>query len=172
MRPFFVGGGWWCGGGSADDEAGGDEEFALEVGAAGVFCLLAESFKGGVREVGAGEADGGQRGQGEFGEVNVVEADDGEVMGDAEAFHVCGAQDADGGHVVGADDGRGARGEGLQLAVAGDASFEGVVALDDPLFLEGEAGGLDGGAEVVFAGDGGMEFVGAGKERRSCYGRA
>ena len=126
------------GGGSADDEAGGDEEFALEVGAVGVFGLLAESFKGGVGEIGAGEADGGQRGQRELGEVNVVEADDGEVLGHAQAFHVGGAEDADGGHVVGADDGRGARGEGLQLAVAGDAAFERVVALDDPLFLDRE----------------------------------
>ena len=128
-----VGGG---GGGSADNEAGGDEKLALRFGAVGVFGLLAEGFKGGAREIGAGEADGGQGRQRELGEVDVVEADDGEVLGHAQAFHVSGAQDADGGHVVGADDGRGARGERLQLAEAGDAALERVVALDDPLFLD------------------------------------
>jgi hypothetical protein len=74
--------------------------------------IAARAFgEGGAGEIGAREADGGERGQRELGESDVVEADDREIVGHAQAFHVGGAQNADGGHVVGADDGGGARGE-------------------------------------------------------------
>ena len=63
--------------------------------------LLAESFKGCARQVGAREADGRKGRQRELGEVDVVEADDGEVLRYAQALNVGGAQHADGGHVVG-----------------------------------------------------------------------
>ena len=110
--------------GSADDETGGDEKLASHVGIAGVFRLLAKGFKGGASQVNAGEPDGGERGQRELGEVDVVKADDGEVLGDAQAFHVGGAEDADGGHVVGAEDGGGLRRECAQPAESGHAALQ------------------------------------------------
>ena len=53
-------------------------------------------------------------------------------------------------------------GERLQLSKAGDAAFKRVVALDDPILLDGQLGRIHRSAEVVFARDGRMELV------RSC----
>ncbi len=51
-----------------------------------------------------------------------------------------------------------------QLLEARDAALEGVVALDDPLFLDRQTGRLHGGAEVVFARNGGVKAMRAGEE--------
>src|ERR1035437_3878511 len=93
-----------------------------------------------------------------------VKADGGQILGHAQAFHVSCAEHTDGGHVVGADDGCRARRECLQLAVACHAAFERVVALDDPFFLEGQLRRLHCRAEIVFARNGGVELVRAGKK--------
>ena len=95
-----------------------------------------ESIEGGAREIGAGEPDRGERGQRELGKIDVIETDDREILRHAKTLHVGGAQNADGGHVIGADDGGGTSGELAQLLEARDAALEGVVAFDDPLFLQ------------------------------------
>ena len=69
--------------------------------------MLPQGIEGSAGKVGSGKPDGGQRGQREFGEVDIVEADDREVLRDTQALEVSRAEDADGGHVVGADDCRG-----------------------------------------------------------------
>ena len=98
--------------------------------------MLAERVEGGPRQVSAGQTDSGERGQGEFCEIDVVEADDGQILRHAQTLHVGGAQNADGGHVVRADDGRGPRTESLQLTESDDATLERVIAFDDPLLLD------------------------------------
>jgi len=152
------------GGGAADDEAGGDEELALQAGFAGVFGVDAESFKGGACEVGAGEADGGERRQSEFREVDVVESDDGEVLGYAEALEVGRAKDTDCGHVVGAENGGWLSGERLEFTEADHAAFQGVIALDDPFLLDGKFLGAHRIFKVVLTRDGGMKLVRTSEE--------
>ena len=110
------------------------------------------------------EADAGERGQREFGEIDVVEADNGEILGHAEACQIGRAENADGGHVVGTDEGGGTRGELVQLLEARNASLQRVIALDDPFLLQRQAGGLHGGAEVVLARDGRVQAVRAGQK--------
>ena len=68
--------------------------------------------------------------------MNIVEADDGDIVGDAQAGAIDGVLDADGGHVVGADDGCGHGLECQELAHGRHTAFEGVVALED-------AGGIE-----------------------------
>jgi len=65
-----------------------------------VFSLLTEGFEGGAGKVGAREADGGKRRKSEFSKIDIVEANDTEVLRDAQAFHVGGTQNTNGGHVV------------------------------------------------------------------------
>ena len=72
----------------------------MHLGVARVFCLLAKSLECGAGKVGAREADGGERRKSELGKVDVVEADDAEILGHTQTFHVGGAQDANGGHIV------------------------------------------------------------------------
>jgi hypothetical protein len=52
----------------------------------------------------------------------------------------------------------------LQLLKAGHAALERVVALDDPLLLDRQPGGLHGGAEVVLARDGRVQLVRSGEK--------
>ena len=117
-----------------------------------------------MRQIGAREANGGQRRQRELGEVDVVQPDDREVLGHAQPFVVGGAQNANGGHVVRANDRGRARGERLQLPKSGHAALRRVVALDDPLLLNCQPGGLHRRAKVVLAGDGRVQLVRAGKK--------
>ena len=126
--------------------------------------MLAESFESRACQVNAGEPDGGERRKREFGEINVVEADDGQILGHAQVLHVGGAQNADGGHVIGTDDCGGPRASRLEFAEPRYAALEGVVAFDDPFFLDGQFAFLHCGPKVVLAGDGGVQLVRAGKE--------
>jgi hypothetical protein len=151
-------------GGIADDETCRDQELALQSGIVSAVDLGVERIEGSAGEVSAGEADGGERGKRVLSECNVVEAYHGEILWYAEALSVGSAQNANGGHVVGADDGGGASGELAQLLKACDASFEGVIAFDDPLFLKLKTGGLHSGAKVVFPGDSGVKAVRAREE--------
>lgn len=82
------------------------------------------------------EADGGERREREFCEGYVVEAYDREILWHSEALEICGAQDADGRHVVRTDDCCGLGTEILQLVESGNTTFESVIALDDPFFLD------------------------------------
>ena len=59
----------------------------------------------------------------------------------------------------------------LNCSKPGDAALERVIALDDPLFLKRQTGGLHGGAEVVLARDGGVQAVRAGEEGDGAGGR-
>ena len=52
----------------------------------------------------------------------------------------------------------------LQLCEAGNAAFQGVVALDDPFLIDGHSQALHCSAKVVFTGDGGVELVGPSEE--------
>ena len=109
-----------------------------KLGFPGLFAMLAEGFEAALRQVNAGEPDGGERRKRELGEIDVVEADDGQILGHAQALHVGGAQNADGGHVIRADDCCGPCCRALQFPEAGYAALEGVVALDDPFLLDGQ----------------------------------
>ena len=125
---------------------------------------MPQRLEGGAGKVCARQTDRRERRQGVLGEVHVVEADHREILRHALAGHVRRAQNADGGHVVGANDGARTVAELAQLLIAGDAAFERVVALNDPLLANGQAGGCNGGAEIVLARDGGVEAVRAGEE--------
>jgi hypothetical protein len=118
--------------------------------------MLPERIERGLRQFDAREADGCERGQRELGESDVVEADDGEILRNAEALKVGSAQHSDGRHVIRTDDCRGLGTEILQLIEPGDATLEGVIALNDPLLLDGQFAFLHRGLEVVLAGDGGV----------------
>ena len=96
--------------------------------------------------------------------MDVVEADDGDVAGDAEAELADGAHCADGGEVVGGEDGGGVR-SGLEDALhRGVASVDAVVSFLDESGTLGEV--LLGGAflERVEAGSRGGEAQGATDE--------
>src|ERR1035438_1969801 len=67
-------------------KAGRNQELALNLRAYAMLGLLAQSLKGGAGQVSAREADGRQGRQSELGEVDVVEADDGEVLRYAQAL--------------------------------------------------------------------------------------
>jgi hypothetical protein len=58
----------------------------------------------------------------------------------------------------------GRAGQRLQLRKAGHAALERVVALDDPLLLDGQARVLHGRAKVVFARDGRVQLVRPGEK--------
>src|SRR5580704_555483 len=74
----------------------------------------------------------GQRRNGDLGDVDVVEADDGEIVGHAEAGAVQLVQDADSGHVVGTHDGGWHLLHGEQAVHGGNSTLHGVIAFDDP----------------------------------------
>ena len=96
--------------------------------------------------------------------MDVVKADDGHVLGDAEAALVEGAKGADGGEVVGAEDG-GRRMRCVEkLGHAEHAAFQLVIALDDEALLRGAAGGVHGGEEGDAAEAGGVLGEGAADE--------
>ncbi len=133
-------------------------------GLAGFFGLLAESFEGG-----AARSARERRMVVSGGSVNSAKSMSSRPMterswGTRRPCHVGGAQNADGGHVVGADN----RG-GLALSAC---------SLPNPatpplsvwshsmihFFWMGSPAVLHGGAEVVLAGDGGVQFVRAGEE--------
>src|SRR6202012_960583 len=119
----------------------------------------------GASQIGAREADGSERGERVLVKVDVIEADDGEILRYVQTVHIRRAEDADGGHVIGADNGRGPRAELLQLREAGDAALEGVIAFDDPFLLHGQAGTLHGAAKLILASDGGVQMMGSGEKR-------
>ena len=95
-------------GGLADDETGVD--FADGFGGGVGFEAGQEVVDGFIREVFAGHADGGEWRDGVFGEMDVVETDEGEVVGDFEFGLEERVLNAYGGHVVGAHDGGGTLG--------------------------------------------------------------
>ena len=115
-----------------------------------------EGAEGGVCDLGAGEAEGGEGRHGVGAELDVVEADDGDVAGDAEAELADCAHGADGGEVVGGEDCGGA-GAGLEDALHGVvAAVDAVIAFLDEsgvavevllqrAFLEGLEAGARGG---------------------------
>ena len=102
----------------------------------------------------------------DFGDVDVVEADDGKIVGDAQAGAVELVQDADGGHVVGAHDGGGhllfVCGE--EALHAGDSAFHGVVPFDDPRGVGSDAALLERGGKCGEARLGGVESGGSADE--------
>ncbi len=123
--------------------------------AVGSLDVRQEAAYGGVGEVLAGHADGGEGRDGVLGEVDVVEADEGEVVGDLEAgFEEC-VLDADGGHVVGAHDGGGPVFEGEDFFHGVASAVEGVGAFDEPCGVNIEASdahAVDEGGLAIFGG--------------------
>src|ERR1039457_5781341 len=63
-------GGGWRGGRAADHETGGNQELALHFWIFRIFGLCAQRLKGGARQIGARQADSGERRQRVFGEVH------------------------------------------------------------------------------------------------------
>ena len=96
-------------GGLANDEAGVDFADCFDGGA---YRLEArqEIVDGFIGEIFAGHANGGERRDSVFGEMDVVETDEGEVVGDFKPGLEERVLNADGGHVVRAHDGGWARG--------------------------------------------------------------
>lgn len=123
-----------------------------------------EDLDGFAGELYLRHADGGEGRVDELGEVDVVEADDGHVFGDAEAACLEGAEGADGHEVVGAEDGGGRLGVVEQFGHAGHAAFELVVAFDDELFFGDAAGGGHGLVEGDAAEGGGVLVEGSADE--------
>src|SRR5579863_3300718 len=126
--------------------------------------MLPQGIEGGAGQVGTREPDGGERGQRELRKIDVVEADDREVLGYVEVLHIGGAQDADGRHVVGANDCCRPGGERLEFVESSDAALERVIALNDPLFLDGDLVLLHRILKIVLASDSGMQLVGSGEK--------
>ena len=85
-------------------------------------------------------------------------------MWNAEALEVRCAKDTDGGHVVGADDGGWLSGECPEFAEADDAALQRVIALDNPLSIDGESLRAHRVLEVGLASDGRVQFVRTGEE--------
>ena len=123
-----------------NDETGRDKEFVRQFLICRLFGLSAKRLEGGVCELGAGKSNGCEGRQGELGEIDVFETNDGEIVGHAQALRIGSVEDADGGHIVRADDGSWAGGKALQPLKSGDAAPKPEVALDDPFFLDGQAG--------------------------------
>ena len=96
--------------------------------------------------------------------MNVVEADDGDIVGDAQAGAIDGVLDSDGGHIVGAHDGGGHGLESEELGHGGHASFEGVIALDDAGGIEWDATLFERLGECGEAGLGGVQPSRTGDE--------
>lgn len=93
-------------GGLTNDETGVDfaDSFELSVNRLETREQIVDGL---VCEVFAGHADGGEWGDGVFGEMDVVETDEREVVGDLEFGFEESVLNADGSHVVGAHDGGG-----------------------------------------------------------------
>jgi len=106
-------------------------------------------------EVTAGHTHGGEGRDGVLREVNVIEADEGEVVGNAQVGFEEGVLDADGGHVVGAHDGGWPSGQREDLVHGIAAAVECVIAFDEPLGIGLEAGGLEAAEECGLAALGG-----------------
>ena len=101
-----------------------------------------EVVDGGGGEIATGHADGGEGWDGVFGEVDVVETDEGEVVGDAEVGFEERVLNTDGGHVVGTHDGGWPVGHREDLLHRVVAAIERVIAFDEPVWVGLEAGGL------------------------------
>src|SRR5579864_8550831 len=121
--------------------------------------MLAESFESVLCQVRARKSDRGERREREFSKVDIVEANDGKVLRHAKVLHVDRAQDADGRHVIRTDDRGRPRAERLQLSESDYTALEGVIAFDDPLFLDGEFAFLHRCLKIVQAGDGRMQLA-------------
>ena len=140
------------GGRLADDELGFDAEDAGH-GLAGEF--EEERFGRGASHELERLADGGDARDVEGGGLDVVEADDGDVVGDAEAGVVEGADAAHGGDVVEAEDGGELALAGDEVVDAGVADLGGggvLVELDGELAVDDEAelaGDLHGGVPAI-----------------------
>jgi len=115
-------------------------------------------------EVTAGHTHGGEGRNGVLREVNVVEADEGEVVGNAKVGFEEGVLDADGGHVVGAHDGGGPGGQREDLLHGIAAAIERVIAFDEPVGIGLEAAGLEAAEEGGLATLGGAAGEGAADE--------
>ena len=128
-------------GGLTNDETGADFGWRIDDGV-GRFEAREQVIDGLGGEVAAGHADGGEGRDGVFGEMNVVEADEGEVVGDAKVGFEESVLDADCGHVVGTHDGGGPGGEREDFVHGIAAAVERVIALDEPVGIGLEAGRL------------------------------
>ena len=109
------------------------------MGAQGRYC--------GAGQFKARHLNSGQRRDGHFGDVNVVEADDGEIVGHAQAGAVKLMQNADGGHVVRAHHGCRNRLRGEQALHGRYSALQGMVSFDDPCGVGGDAAFLLSDAE-------------------------
>jgi len=89
-----------------------------------------------------GHPDRGKGRNGVFGEMNVVEADEREIVGDAQIGFKEGMLDADGGHVVRTHDGSRPSGLSEDLLHGVVATVKRVVAFYEPIGIGLEAGGL------------------------------
>jgi len=87
--------------------------------------------------------------------MDIVEADEGEVVGNAKIGFEEGVLNADGGHVVGAHDGGWPVGQLEDLLHSVAAAIEGVIAFDEPLGIGLDAGGLEAAEEGGLAAYGG-----------------
>ncbi len=137
-------------GGLTNDEVGADPA-ANFLWSFIFFCAREEIFDRLDGELVAGHADGGEGWDGVFGEVDVVEADEREVVRYAEVGFEEGVLNADGGHVVRAHDGGGPVGESEDLVHGIAAAVEGVIAFDEPVGIGLETDGLQAAKECSLA---------------------
>ena len=92
-----------------------------------------------ARQFGARHLNGGQRRNGDVRDVNVVEADDGEIVGNSQSRAVKLVQHADRCHIVRAHHRGREPGAGKKLFRGRDTSLQRVVALDDPFLADGDS---------------------------------
>src|ERR1700735_407919 len=105
--------------------------------------MSAKCGEGGTRQAEAGHPDGGERWDSDLGDVDVIESDNGYVVGYAEAGAVEFVEHADGCHVVGAHDGCWAGICGEEFLHGRNTALESVVSLDDPFGLRGDTALFD-----------------------------
>ena len=126
--------------------------------------MSAQCCEGGTRQAEAGHPDGGERWDSDLGDVDVIEANDGDIVGYAEAGAVKLMEHADGCHVVGAHDGCWAGIGGEELLHSCNTALEGVVPFDEPFGMRRDAALFERIGEGGNAGLGGVEMKRTGDE--------
>ena len=129
---------WTKAGGVALDQAGGEDEFARLALSLIVMALVADGFGyefgGGGANFADGLMHGGERDGAPACHGDIVNTDDGHVLGYAQVHFACGIQRADGDYVVAAKYGCGRMIAAQQLHEAGIAALVGEVDVEEFIF--------------------------------------